>query len=313
MKKIVSFCLTINALLLTVYPTSAQKIFTLAKETRTVTSIAQDPHGYIWYSSSAEGLLRYDGSKVISITSNQQNPNSLASNNVRCIVIDSGGIIWIGTFSGLDRYDPVNNSFTHYRHDSKDKASLSNDTVFAVLLDRSGNLWVGTYGGLDLLDRKTGRFTHYANKLNDPTSLSHNHIQALYEDRQGTLWVGCGSTFTSHGEKPEDGGLNRFDKRTGKFTRYLHNPNDPNSIANNKVRAILEDSKGNFWVGTAGDGLHTLDRSKGIFTHYYYDSTHPKKLSRPAIYKGSGINNTVDFITLINEDAKGFIWIYGIM
>jgi signal transduction histidine kinase/ligand-binding sensor domain-containing protein len=297
-------------LLLFANKTDAQKIFNQVSETREVTSIAQDPQGYIWYGSTQEGLLRYDGSKVISITNDKQNPNSLASNDVQSIVIDSLGNIWIGTFgSGLDRYDPLNNTFTHYQHNSKAKGSLSNDTIRVLLLDRSGNLWVGTYGGLDLLDGKTGTFTHYANKPDDPTSLSHNHIWAVYEDLQGTLWIGCGSRYAHYQEKPEEGGLNRFDKRTGKFTRYLHDPGNPNSIANNKVRAILEDSKGNFWVGTAGDGLHTMDRATGKFTHYYYDSAHPEKLSRPPLYQSLGIKDLADFITFIHEDANGFIWI----
>ena len=214
--------------------------------------------------------------------------------------------MWIGMWGlGLDRYDPVNNTFTHFRHNPKDAGSLSNDIVTDILQDKAGNLWVGTYGGLDLLNPKTGKFTHYANRPNDTTSLSYNHIKVLYEDKQGTLWVGCGNP-TDGEEKPEDGGLNRLDKRTGKFTRYLHDSLNPNSIANNKVRGLLEDRKGNFWVGTAGDGLHTLNRATGVFTHYYYDSTHPEKLSRPPVAYGA---NFIDNITFLQEDANGFIWI----
>ncbi len=81
--------------------------------------------------------------------------------------------------------------------------------------------------------------------------------------------------------------LNRFDKHTGKFTRYLHDPGDPHSLINNKVNAILEDSKGNFWVGTAGDGLHTMDRATGKFERHQYDPAHPEKLSRPPLNYGS--------------------------
>jgi hypothetical protein len=34
-------------------------------------------------------------------------------------------------------------------------------------------------------------------------------------------------------------------------------------------------------VGTAGDGLHTMDRNKGTFERHSYDPAHPEKLSRP--------------------------------
>src|SRR6185295_4053988 len=121
------------------------------------------------------------------------------------------------------------------------------------------------------------------------------------------LWVGCGSPFLTIGEKPEDGGLNRFDRTSGKFTRYLHDPKDTNTIANNKVRAIFEDSKGNFWVGSAGDGLHIMDRKTGKFTHYYYDPSHPDKLSGPPLrFRYPFFLNHIDFVC---EDATGSIWI----
>ena len=210
-------------------------------------------------------------------------------------------MIWIGT-SGLDRYDPATGVFTHFRHDPKNSNSLASDIVMALLEDHKGNLWVGTNAGLDMLNKKTGRFTHYFNIRDDPGSLSDNFVRVLYEDRHQNLWVGCGNPFDSSSER---GGLNRFNGSTGKFTRWLHISSDPNSLANNKVRALLEDSKNNFWVGTAGDGLHIMDKSKGTFTHYVYDPTHPEKLSRPPFYK----ENWFDHITFIKEDITGAIWI----
>ena len=108
-------------------------------------------------------------------------------------------------------------------------------------------------------------------------------------------------------QRPEDGGLNRLNKTTGKFTRYMHDPANPESISNNKVRAIFEDSKENFWIGTGGDGLHTLDRNTGIFTHYYYDKSHPEKLSRPPQIFENG--EAMDFISFITEDSYGSLLI----
>jgi ligand-binding sensor domain-containing protein/signal transduction histidine kinase len=271
--------------------------------------IAQDRQGYIWISAGQPeggpgGVYRYDGSKIVSFLNDRKNDNSLANNWAYCMIIDSSGIIWIGTLSsGLDRYDPSTNSFMHFRHDAKKIYSLANDSVRALLEDHKGNLWVGTLGGLDLLDKETGRFTHYANNRNDTGSLSYNHVHVIYEDRQGTLWVGCGSSLDK--EPFDSGGLNRFNRTTGTFTRYMHDPADPGSIGNNKVSALLEDNKGIFWVGTAGDGLHTMNRSKGSFTHYYYDPTHPEKLSRPFLDK----TDPDDHITFIKEDITGAIWI----
>src|SRR4029079_18954219 len=100
-----------------------------------------------------------------------------------------------------------------------------------------------------------------------------------------------------------EGGLNRMDTKTGKFVRYLHKPNNPYTLVDNRVRAIFEDSHGNFWVGTFGDGLHIMDRDKGTFKRYLYDPAHPEKLSSPHVkenYHG---------VSFIIEDKAGGIWI----
>jgi ligand-binding sensor domain-containing protein/signal transduction histidine kinase len=288
-----------------------QKIFNkeLSKELSSaglIITIAQDRQGYMWFGSQAGGLLKYDGKSLTAFNNKPGNDNSLANNWVEAIVIDTNNIIWAGTLAGVDKYDQVTNRFTHFRHNPRDETSLSSDTITAMLQDRSGMIWVGTHNGLNRLDPQTGKFTHYYSKVNDPTSLSYNDVRVLYEDRKGTVWIGCGSAFAADGGKPEDGGLNRFNNTTNTFTRYLHDPANPGSLENNKVKAILEDNKGNFWIGTAGDGLHILDRASGKFTHYYYDAAFPEKLSRPP---ASHRDASLDHITFIHEDAKGYIWI----
>ncbi len=87
----------------------------------------------------------------------------------------------------------------------------------------------------------------------------------------------------------------------------MHNEKDPNSLIDNRVRAIFEDSRGTFWVGTAGDGLHTMDRAKGVFDRHPYDPLHPDRLSRPPLRKT--IPYGFDHITFITEDNKHRIWI----
>src|SRR5690606_13793472 len=191
----------------------------------------------------------------------------------------------------------------HYQ--SNKPGSLSNDSVLSVLVDKKGILWVGTNEGLNQYDADKDIFKNYHHLPNDPTTISYSEIVSIYEDRKGELWIGTGSVYGKDKDKMEIGGLNRFDKKTGTFTRYLHDPNDPNSLINNKVKAIFEDSKGNFWVGTAGDGLHTMDRTKGTFTRHHYNPAFPEKLSRPPL---SNLFAQYDHISFIAEDASGAIW-----
>ena len=276
-----------------------------------ITCITQDPRGYMWFATTGTGFYRYDGYNITLYKNQPLNPNSVALNRIETMVADSAGNIWVGTFGkGLDKFDPVTGKFTHYRHDPKNNSTLMNDSVMVIIQDRAGKmLWIGTRGGLDRFDPETGNFIHYQYDANDPRSLSHNVIRTIYEDRHGTLWVGTGSPFKGDGTEPGEGGLNKLDQKTGKFTRYMHDPNDPHTLVDNRVRAIFEDSHGTFWVGTAGDGLHTMDRATGTFERHPYDPKNPEILSRPPVKKLKGFEYVDDHITFINEDATGAIWI----
>ena len=231
-----------------------------------INAITQDRYGFIWFADQTNRCItRFDGSHMKRFQNDPKNPNSLGGYYPECIAIDPAGTIWVGFYGqGLDRFDPLTNSFTHYRHDAKDPGTLANDYVSAVLIDHLGNLSAGTDGGLDLLDQKTGTFKHFKNIPGDNTSLSYNEIRAIYEDKAGELWIGTGAPWDGN----DEGGLNQFNRRTGTFTRYKNDPKDPNTLINNKVRSIFEDSRGTFWVGTAGDGLHSMDRKTGLFTRY---------------------------------------------
>ena len=263
----------------------------------------QDPQGYMWFATK-NGLQRYDGYNYISYLNDPLNPNSLGGNYVETLCIGRNGMIWIGA-DGLDCLDPTTGIFTHFRHKPNDNTSLSNNRVLAILEDKQGIIWVGTEKGLNRLDPKSQTITRYQHNPHNSTSLSHDEVRAIYEDRQGTLWIGTGFPFSTNRKK--DGGLNRMDKKRGSFIRYLHDPENVHSLIDNRVRAIFEDSRGTFWIGTAGDGLHIMNREKGTFERQRYDPSHPENLSRPAQKKTEIWAE--DHISFIIEDVTGAIWI----
>ncbi|MDB4904369.1 MAG: hypothetical protein JWQ63_3650 [Mucilaginibacter sp.] len=271
-----------------------------------ILDMTQDPQGYLWF-AAFNGLYKYDGHQYTFYQHESSNPNSLAFSRTESVFADKNGIIWIGTYgAGLDRFDPTKNTFTHYRHQPNNTSSLGCDTVTAIIQDREGIFWLGTMRGLEKFDLKTQKFEHFIHNLKDKASLSNDQVRKIYEDRQGIIWVGTGSAFNAD-NLDNGGGLNRLNKTTGKFKRYLHDANDNHSLVDNRVRAIFEDSQGIFWVGTAGDGLHTMDRKKGSFERHSYDPAHPEKLSRPPLKNKFAYAD--DHITFINEDISGKIWI----
>jgi signal transduction histidine kinase/ligand-binding sensor domain-containing protein len=270
--------------------------------------MAQDKYGYIWLSDNGNGLYKYDGNNTIVYKPEPANPNSPASGRIENLIIDRDGNIWLAHFdSGLDLFDSETETFTHFRHDDKDSTTIYSDAVRDIVEDLDGNLWVGTNSGLDKFDKKTGKFIHNFSSDPDAEILRKEHVRKLYIDRSGIVWVGTGSTF--FGEETT-GGLFSLNPKTGEVNMFRHTEEE-NSLIDNRVRAIFEDSRGVFWIGTAGDGLHTMNREDGTFTRHTCNPKNPEKLSRPPIQ--NIYNFGVDHISFIGEDNEGCIWIgtYG--
>jgi signal transduction histidine kinase/ligand-binding sensor domain-containing protein len=270
-----------------------------------VTGITQDDNGFMWYSTK-KGLYSYDGNRITSYKNNPLNPNSLVSNLLESVFADTNGNIWVGCLGkGLELYHPETGIFTHFHHDPDDTGSLSNDTVTSILRDEQGNLWIGTHGGLDRFDPVTNKFMHFRHSEDDPNSLSSNQVRKIYEDKEGIVWIGTGSAYQSDGGGPEYGGLNRLNMQNGSFTRFKHDPDNPQSLINNKISAIFEDNQGVLWIGAASAGLHKMNRQAGTFERIIYDPAHPEKFSGLAIDK-----ETVNYnhITFIIQDAAGSYW-----
>lgn len=275
-----------------------------------VQCIAQDSVGFLWFGSQ-DGLHRYDGHSITTYRHDPLEENSLADNYIEWILVDSKGALWLGHYGkGMTRFDYATGKYTRYRHRPGDPSALSNDTVSMIVEDRRGFIWIGTHNGLNRLDPKTGRIKPFYSEAANPGSLSDNLVRALYIDRQGTLWAGCGFPWEENPLRHNAGGLNRYHPETETFTRYLHDPGNPNSLSDNRVRAIFEDSKGNFWVGSMGnEGLQRLDRRTGQFTRLPSVSDPAGTLCTPFL-RHAGLH-AQDFrqVTSILEDKRGWLWI----
>src|SRR6187399_1124080 len=272
----------------------------VTKSLSNVFDMAQDKQGYLWIATQNQGLKRYDGINFKSYTNDPRDHNSMVNGVPFRLLIDAENMIWIGMMgSGLEKFDPATNTFTHFRFDPKNAFSLSGDSVTSILEDHLGNLWIGTFRGLNMLDRKTGKFVHYNNDVNDPSSLSYNSVAKIFEDKKGELWIGCMKS-----NDPEKGGLNRFDRKTGKFTRYLHDSLNPKSLPDNRIWDIYEDKDGNFWIASWIAPFFKMDRNTGEFTRYYPDPLHSGTLSQTPVSE-----KILSFISFVTEDSSGALWI----
>ncbi|NIV37695.1 MAG: histidine kinase, partial [Anaerolineae bacterium] len=254
-----------------------------------MSAIFEDRSGTLWFGHESGG-----GLSKLAVGSEEfghyrhvpDDPNSLSSDLVTSLYEDQEGILWIGTFSGLDRWQGATGEWRNYRHDPDDPASLAHDAIRSVYVDRANVLWVGTEGGLDRYDRQTDEFVHIGSPVVmwmhegpsgtfwlatkdglftlDPDTEELELVTEgyawkimVYEDRSGVVWVG------SSGD-----GLDRYDPSSGEWRHYESDPEDPSSLSDNFVEAIHEDQSGALWIGTRA-GLNRFDRETERFTQYW--------------------------------------------
>jgi len=244
-----------------------------------VFNIYQDRAGDMWLNTYAD-VVRWDieTKEFVHYKSDPANPNSLTPGRPYITGEDSTGTVWVTTTGGLNRYDPLTDTFTRFYQDI---------AVYGIYHDRREGIWLGTSNGLWYYSSGSieGQDPEiFQNDAASSDSLSDNAVGPIYEDQQGFLWVG------TYG-----GGLNRLDRVSGKFTHFSHTPNDPYSLSDNSVYSILEDKSGRLWIGTQ-DGLNLFDRSTGRFFHYHAYPDDPHSLKD-------------DVIDDIYQDRTGVIWI----
>ena len=105
----------------------------------------------------------------------------LAQNTVSAFLQDREGFLWIGTDSGLQRYDGY--TFTTYAHSSDDAGSLPEGPIASLAEDGDGRLWIGTLGSGLVRLGEDGRFERRLDEC--------ANVHALRSDPRQGLWVGC--------------------------------------------------------------------------------------------------------------------------
>ena len=211
------------------------------------------------------------------------NGRGLTATVVTSLLMDTDGLLWVGSREGLYRYDGY--LATAFRPVPYDRQSLSDIDVRALYQGRDGSIWVSTNtAGLNRLDPRTGRFTRFAHDSRNPSSLSDPSIFGVAEDAQGRIWVGT------------QRGLNRLDARGTGFERFLHDPARAGSLANDWVYALHLGRSGALWIGTVGGGIDRRDEQ-----HDRFENLRPSVLTG-----GSGM---LDDIFALHEGPDGRLWV----
>lgn len=289
----------------------------------------EDSKYNLWISIRMNGMYKRDvHGNFTRYRYDPSNPNNISSNQVRDFVEDNFGNIWFGTFTGLNKYNPISNQFEVYARNPL-PGSMTHSSVFPVYKDRQGTIWLGTYyGGVNYFNPETDIFTVYAANNSRNDCLNYPFVGNMVEDKDNNIWI-C----------TEGGGLNFFDRKTKKFTYFMADENR-NSIAHNNLKAIAYSPERNkLYIGTHTGGLSIYDIKNKRFKNPYFEDpsyaviagdrinqmriyndelicTGPKGIFKMNLYtekvsplfkSGKYYGNTCFLI-----DSKGYIWLaYG--
>ncbi|MCK6602634.1 MAG: ATP-binding protein [Bacteroidetes bacterium] len=163
------------------------------------------------------------------------------------------------------------------------KEGLPHTTVYSLLQDQTGFMWIGTENGLVRYDGLNLKVW-----ISDPENqdgLAGSNISSIALDGNGNLVLGL------WGE-----GLNIFNPKTEKFTRYSQDPADPTSLNDNRAQVVFVDSKDRIWIGTYRGGLNRFLPDQKKFLSY---------MTLPGQHNSISSNR----IWAIGESADGMLWL----
>ncbi|MBQ8487280.1 MAG: helix-turn-helix domain-containing protein [Prevotella sp.] len=236
-----------------------------------ITAIVQDGDGQIWYGTSNQGVIGYDG--------------PLASNKVSAMAYTKDGSLWVGSKqNGLTRIK--NGSATIYSVTKDSKSTLIDDHVNALCTDHVGNLWIATNGGLQVFNPKMNTFSSYTKENG---KLTTNNITTLFYTKDNKLLIGTGE------------GLIMLNLSTTEMTQLTGNTTNLKTFTNNYITQVYEDSRGLIWVGTreganilnmVNDSLNYITEKQGLCNNIICGITEDQKHNM-WLTTGNGVSRVV--------------------
>ena len=287
--------------------------------THATVCVRGDRQGNIWVGTWEGGLnVLFARPDPFEIHTHQPGrPHSLSTASVAAVAADSSGNVWVGGNQGLSYLDRKTNTYRHFRHQPGNARSIpGNDVTYLFLLSKGTLLATVWNKGTMLIDTRTGQVKRHLELLGSgqvnvavheengkslaATNQGHRWLidnqtgqltpygqltqeafayTALLETRDGTIWRG---TFGN--------GLLAWTSQ-GKSFRHYQGTGQTDSLRDNHVTYLFEDTHGQVWVGTM-NGLHRYDRRSGKFSLLTTDN---------------GLPN--DAIMSIGQDKAGSLWV----
>ena len=184
-----------NPLQKTFTPVTAEKNGKPFRSTQ-ITTVFKDSRQRLWFGSET-GLIVYEqeGNGLQSIP--LLPPGSpLEHRFINSIYEGHDGVFWIGTRSGLYRFDEKKKETRQYTTEE----GLPNNVVFGILEDAGGRLWISTDNGLSCFQPKAGKFRNFTSS--DGLQSNQFTASAYCRTANGKMYFGGINGITAF--QPED-------------------------------------------------------------------------------------------------------------
>jgi signal transduction histidine kinase/ligand-binding sensor domain-containing protein/DNA-binding response OmpR family regulator len=289
-----------------------------------ITSIKRDRYNNYWFIHAVYGIYKYNSkTKATTHIFHKANAaNTIYSNAVSDVTLDSNGNIWLIYNSGLFEELNPNNYAVEYRSNIISKNYQYSNFPFRLFIDNKNDMWayVPTYSsGVFYVSADKSVYKHLDN-TESTNKLSANVIYNITQDDKSRIWIATDhgginlinkSDFTNQvllNREDDDKtlsqnsiismykddmgiiwigtykrGISYYHESVIKFPLFTHHLSNPNSLAFNDVNKFAEDAKGNLWLGTNGGGLIYFDRKTEKYKQFLHQPGNQNSLCNNVI------------------------------
>ncbi len=155
-------------------------------ETR-ISLIDQAGEGQIWLGTYGNGLLNFDprSGQVQQFKHQPGDSSSLSDNSILSVLTMPDGQVWVGTFIGLNRFDPLTQKFSRCRA----LEMGGDDVVYSLLADSAGHIWISQNNGIAHFDPLRNKSIRNFN-MDDGLPNNEFNKGAFYKTKTGDLLFG---------------------------------------------------------------------------------------------------------------------------
>src|SRR5688500_9359212 len=148
---------------------------------------------------------------------------------------DQKGFVWVGTISGLNRYDGY--EVKTFQNNSQDTTSILDNDVYQLFEDPNGKMWVTTTLGQSIYDPALEKFTRNTSRHLRQFGVPDGLITTIKKDSKGRYWF-IHSTL----------GLFLYDPASKSTLEVVHLQADTTTIRQTQISSMAEDPAGDIWL-----------------------------------------------------------------